>query len=618
LEKAYLLNLSSDAILVRDANDRITYWNEGAQRAYGYTASEAFGKRPHELLRTESAEPLEHVHEILRTAGHWSGELVHTRKDGTKITVASRWSLHRDAHGNPVSILETASDITDQRRSEKRLLESEERFRSIFEYAATGIAIADWQGRFRQSNPAFSSLSGYTQEELEHLTLPELVHPDDRQAFVEAISRAKQDEQSFEIEIRCVRKDGRIVWANKRVSLLRDERGAPAQFVVLVTDITERKRSQERLRASEERFRKVFEHAGTGIVISDLGGRIRQVNPAFSELLGYASDELVGLRISDIVHPDHREANISEVLRLEQEKFPSLEIENRYVRKDGETVLAHEFISFLPNESGAPTSLLALVTDVTERRRMEQAQRDADRRKDEFLATLAHELRNPLAPLRNALNLFKRLGGEGPNGEKLRAMMERQVNHLVRLVDDLLEVSRITRGNIELRKEKLDLANVIENAVEISQPLIKAGGHKLTVSLTQEQLLVEGDPVRLTQVFANLLNNAAKYTEHAGRIELTARRQGSEVVVSVRDSGIGISAEMLPRVFDLFAQADRRVAGAREGIGVGLTLVRSLVHLHNGRVEVRSEGLGHGSEFLIRLPLTAAAARATQADMAAS
>jgi len=396
--------------------------------------------------------------------------------------VASRWTLDRNTQGEPVSGMETNSDITERRRSEIKLLASEERFRSVFLYAATAMAIADWDGRFQQCNSTFLTLSAYTQEELQRKTLAELVHPEDRQTLVEAMNCAKHDEQLFEIEIRCLRKDGTTVWTHKFISILRDEAGAPAQFVALITDITERKQSQERLRASEERFRKIFENAAMGIAIGDLDGRIRHVNPAFSELVGYRQEELVGALFSEIVHPGNRSANIAEVKRLKDEQLPFFEIDNRYIGKDGETVWAHKFISFLPDEYGAQACLLALVTDVTERRRMEQALHDANRRKDEFLATLAHELRNPLAPLRNALNLFKRLDGEGPDADKLRAMMERQVNHLVRLVDDLLEVSRITRGSIDLKMERLDLSTAIENAVEISQPLIRSNGHKLTVS----------------------------------------------------------------------------------------------------------------------------------------
>jgi signal transduction histidine kinase/ActR/RegA family two-component response regulator len=243
-------------------------------------------------------------------------------------------------------------------------------------------------------------------------------------------------------------------------------------------------------------------------------------------------------------------------------------------------------------------------------REREAALRDADRRKDEFLAILAHELRNPLAPIRNGLQILRMTGrGERPT-EAVGAMMERQVNHMVRLVDDLLEMSRITRGKIELRRERVDVAAAILAAVDTSRPLIESRAHALTLDLAPEPLTIDGDPVRLAQIFANLLNNAAKYTEACGRITLSVRRDGATAIVSVKDTGAGIPADMLPRVFDLFTQIDRQPERSQGGLGIGLTLVKSLVELHGGAVEARSDGDGRGSEFIVRLPLAAAGATA--------
>ena len=229
---------------------------------------------------------------------------------------------------------------------------------------------------------------------------------------------------------------------------------------------------------------------------------------------------------------------------------------------------------------------------------------EADRRKDEFLATLAHELRNPLAPIRNSLDLL-RLSGATPSPQ-VWDMMHRQVYQMVRLVDDLMEVSRITRGKIELRKDAVALADVIAAAIETSRPLIEAARHELAVVLPPEPLVVHADAMRLAQVFANLLNNAVKYTDPGGRITLAARRDNGAVTVSISDTGIGISADALPRVFDMFVQADARDSRAQTGLGIGLTLVRSLVEMHGGSVSAHSAGAGRGSEFVVRLPLGAA------------
>jgi signal transduction histidine kinase len=242
---------------------------------------------------------------------------------------------------------------------------------------------------------------------------------------------------------------------------------------------------------------------------------------------------------------------------------------------------------------------------LTERDNHLRVLKDTDRRKDEFLATLAHELRNPLAPIGNAVQILRLRAHQDASVDELAAVMERQVKHLVRLVDDLLEMSRITRGRIELRSEQVTIESILRSAVETSRPLIDAADHQLTVTVPGEPMIVNGDPVRLAQVFANLLNNAAKYTDTGGRIWLTAYREGMAVVVSVRDSGHGIPPDMLPRVFEMFLQLPDHSARTHGGLGIGLTLVKTLIEMHGGTVRANSGGPGKGSEFIVRLPLLA-------------
>jgi two-component system, sensor histidine kinase len=273
-------------------------------------------------------------------------------------------------------------------------------------------------------------------------------------------------------------------------------------------------------------------------------------------------------------------------------------------------------VSFLERPVPKRT-LISTLRAAIEARRLQYRIRDAldaaeraSRKKDEFLATLAHELRNPLAPIRNAVYVLRRLNSDDvASNEKAHAlisMVERQVDHLVRLVDDLLEVSRITTGKIRLKKRQVDLAKVTEQAIEISEPLIKSVQHELVVSPGDEPLFVHGDPVRLAQVFANLINNAAKYTPPGGRIEIALRRQREKAVISVRDNGMGILPGMLPQVFELFSQSYRAMNRDQGGLGVGLALVRSLLEMHDGSVEAHSKGEGKGSEFIVRLPLIVA------------
>ncbi len=263
------------------------------------------------------------------------------------------------------------------------------------------------------------------------------------------------------------------------------------------------------------------------------------------------------------------------------------------------------------DKSGAIVGVVMIFRDVTERRRAEQVLKEADQRKDEFLATLAHELRNPLAPIRNALELI-RIAGDDPQAVcQARGTMERQLAQMIRLVDDLLDVSRITRGTIELRKERVDVTTIVKNAIETSRPQFDQVGQRLRVNLPDEPIYIDADLMRMSQVFTNLLNNAAKYTEPKGRIELTVKRAGTHVAISVKDNGIGIPKASLDEIFDMFAQVDRRLERAHGGLGIGLTIVKSLVEMHGGTVEAQSEGHGRGSEFIVRQPIATGSAQET-------
>lgn len=264
-----------------------------------------------------------------------------------------------------------------------------------------------------------------------------------------------------------------------------------------------------------------------------------------------------------------------------------------------------ELVGAVEYDRGEPIRMRGTVRDLTYRKVLELELKEAHRRKDEFLATLAHELRNPLSAISNSLQVLKASSLAAAPDEQVTGIMERQIHQLVRLVDDLMDVSRVIRGKIELRKENVDLATIVAGGVETTQPLIAEKGHTLDISLPAESLIVNADPVRLMQVIGNLVANAAKYTEMNGHIRLFAEREGNEIVLHIKDTGIGISSEMLSRVFDLFVQVDQAVEHSQGGLGIGLTLVRNLVEMHDGLVTARSEGLGKGSEFLIRLPVAA-------------
>jgi len=364
---------------------------------------------------------------------------------------------------------------------------------------------------------------------------------------------------------------------------------------------------------SEWEFRSLLEKLPAGAYTCDPEGLITYFNRNAEQLWGRApslndpADRFCGsfkLYATDGTPITHDRCWMALALQTDRE-YNGHEIVVE--RPDGQRLTTLAYASPIRDESGRLLGAVNVLVDISDRKRSEEALNEAHRSKEEFLATLAHELRNPLAPIRNALEIMKLASGNGPVIEQARSMIERQLEQMVRLVDDLLDVSRITRNKLELRKEPVSLAAAVQGAVEASQPLVAAMGHELTVSLPPQPVALEADPVRLTQVFLNLLNNAAKYTPRGGRISLTAERQGGEIAVAVRDSGIGIPAEMLPRIFEPFTQVDHSLERSSGGLGIGLTLARRLVELHGGTIEARSEGAGRGSELIVRLPVVPAA-----------
>jgi PAS domain S-box-containing protein len=377
----------------------------------------------------------------------------------------------------------------------------------------------------------------------------------------------------------------------------------------LELEIAERRRAELSEQEQAERLRVTLASIGDAVITTDSQGSITYLNGVAESLTGWTIHEARGQLLETVFR-----------IMNEQSRAP-VESPVKMVLRDGVMVglanhtvlIAREGIERPIDDSAAPirdkngvvVGVVMIFRDVTERRRAEQVLQEADRRKDEFLATLAHELRNPLAPIRNALEIIRLAGDDQQAVHQARCTMERQLGQMIRLVDDLLDISRITRGTIALRKERVDLATIVRNAVETSKPLFDQVGQRLCVSLPDEPVFVDADVTRLSQVFANLLNNAAKYTEPGGRIELTVKPDGAHVAVSVKDNGIGIPASMLDGIFDMFAQVDRSLERAHGGLGIGLTIVKRLIEMHGGRVEAHSEGHGRGSEFVVRHPIAA-------------
>jgi PAS domain S-box-containing protein len=398
--------------------------------------------------------------------------------------------------------------------------------------------------------------------------------------------------------------------------------------VALQAEVRGRQRVEESLRREREWFRVTLASIGDAVIVTDTRGRIQFLNPVAQEMVGWPGAEAVGQPLTGVFRILDEETHrpvLNPVERvLGEGSVGGLANQTLLTGRDGRERPVEASAAPIRDQHGTILGVVLTFRDISERRRADEALRagerelrlaleacsrlngelqEADRRKDEFLAMLAHELRNPMAPIRNALFVLRMPAADTAVQAQARDLIERQVLHMVRLVDDLLDVSRIMRGKIGIHRERVDLAAVVARAVETAQPHLEGQRHRLTVALLEAPLALDADPIRLAQVIANLLNNAAKYTPPGGQVTLSAEDQGREVVLRVRDTGIGIAPELLPRVFDLFTQADQSLARSHGGLGIGLTLVRRLVELHGGTVEAHSEGRGQGSEFVVRLPL---------------
>lgn len=524
--------------------------------------------------------------------------------DGGYHWFLSRAVPLRDEHGAIINWLGTHTDITEQHRSQEERRLSDEKYRAIISSSDDAIISKDLQGIITSWNKGAERIFGYTEEEMIGQPLLKLIPPELHHEEVDILERIGRGERVDHFETVRMNARGERLHISVTISPLRDEHGRVSGASKVARDITAQKHAIDRIRESEEKFTTMFRNAPVGIVLTDAAtGAIVDANPAFMAMLGLDLEELrsIDLLASGVHrHPEQRErvmTLLTEQGHLRDEEVTLYDRQGR--RKE-------VLLNATPVQVGPKPHMLVHVEDITARKEAELALRQADRRKDEFLATLAHELRNPLAPLSNALQLLDLAGDDPATGEQARRMMARQLEHMVHLVDDLMDLSRITRGVIDLRLTTLDLGNILAQAVEATRPQLDRQGHALDVSPPGQACWVKGDGTRLVQVFSNLLSNAAKYTDPGGRIRLSATCKGDQATITVRDNGIGIAATQLDRVFDMFAQLEPNSARSRSGLGIGLSIVQQLVTLHGGTIRADSPGLGHGSTFEVVLPLIAA------------
>ena len=605
-----------DAVITTDVDGRVTHLNQVAEELTGWSPADAIGQPLEAVFRiVDEATRRPVANPALRALreGAVVGLANHTiliDRRGAERPVDDSAAPIRDDDGRVSGCVLIFRDVSTQRqldRDKTRQLLTARTLAAIVESSDDAIVGKSLDGVIRSWNAAAERMFGHSAAEAigRHISL---VIPPDRLAEEDhIIASLKAARRIDHFETERVRKDGQRIQVSLTVSPIKDEAGNVIGASKIAHDITDRKRAE----ADRERLATLVESSTDFIGICDLDGMPVFVNTAGLALVGL--DDVEQARrtpVAEFFFPEDRARVMEEFFpRVLADGHAELEIRFRHFKTGAARWMAYKVLA-LRDDTGRPTAFATVSQDITERKRLEDDLRrlaadlsDADRRKDEFLATLAHELRNPLAPIGNMLEVMKRADGDGDTLARARDTMERQLAQMVRLVDDLLDLNRITHNRLELRTGPVLLATLIAQAVEASRPLIDKAGHQLRIELPDEPIHLHADPARLTQVFANLLNNSSKYTPPGGTIAVSARRDGDDVVVTVRDDGLGIPRDKLDSVFDMFMQVDRSVEKSQGGLGIGLTLVKRLVEMHGGTIAVRSEGEGRGSEFEVRLPM---------------
>jgi PAS domain S-box-containing protein len=645
------LSSIGDAVIVTDTRGIVSFLNPVAQELTGWAPQEAAGQpleQVFRILNEETRQPVENpVSKVLRE-GVIIGLANHTvlvARDGREMPIDDSAAPIRGEDGTVAGVVLVFRDVTEVRKA----IEARLHLAAIVESSEDAIISKNLEGIIISWNEAARRLYGYTPEEIIGKPLSILVPPDHPDELPDLLDRIKQGERIDHLETVRLRKDGSRVEVSLTISPIKNAEGKIIGASKIARDISARKRNEASLRFLADASKLLSELLDVKSTLQKVAGlavphyadwcavdmleadnslqrvAVAHVNPAKVELAHelhrrFPPNPDTSVGVWNVLRTGRSEllSEIPESLLVETVQDQELlRILSELGLKSymgvpltvrGKTIGVITFIAaesgrlYEPADLQLAEELARRAAIAVENARLYSGLKEADHRKDEFLAMLAHELRNPLAPIRNALELMKMPGVNHDAVEQARQMIERQVQHLVRLVDDLLDVSRIMRGRIELRKEPIELATLIAQVIETAQPILDAQGQELIVSVPPERLQLDADPVRLAQVIGNLLHNAAKYSQQAGRVWLSVEPQGKGAVIHVRDEGAGIHPDLLPHIFDLFVQEDRSLERSQGGLGIGLTIVRKLVEMHGGTITAHSEGPGKGSEFVLRLP----------------
>jgi len=604
-----------DAVITTDTSANITFLNPVAESLTGWTLADAAGRSLSEVFNIVNEETRQQVESPTVRAvreGVFVGLANHTlliAKDGTQRPIDDSAAPIRNATGEVAGVVLVFRDITQRKQQEKLTQDALEYAENILATLREPFLVLDKSLRVVTANRAFYQNFQVAPEETQGRFVYELGDgewniPKLRELLEEVLPQNHSFDH-FHVSHKFP--------ANAQKHLLLNARrirqpGNHSELILLaMEDITQRQQAQESMEVSEVRYRRLFEAAKDGILILDtVHGKVTDANPFMAQLLGYSPEAFLGKELWQIGllrDADSSRAMVRELQEKGYVRYENLPLETTSGRKVEVEVVANVY-----QEDHQPV-IQCNIRDITARSQLENKTKeqakslaDLSRRKDEFLAMLSHELRNPLAPILNAVQLLRLQRDRSPLQMEAHGMIDRQVGQLARLVDDLLEVSRISTGRIHLQEERIDLRGIVDSAIETNQPQAGQKGQTVAKSLPAQPLWVYGDAMRLEQVVVNLLNNASKYTNRGGHIWVGLKREGDEAVLRVRDNGIGIAPEMLPRIFDLFTQADRSLDRSQGGLGIGLSLVQSLITMHGGRVEAQSI-VGEGSEFIVKLPV---------------
>lgn len=605
-----LLEAAPDAMVIVDQHGIIVLVNALTKRMFGYSIEELIGQHveilmPLQMRESHADHRLAYSTDLQPREMSGGLELLGLRKDGTQFPIEVSLSPLETTQG--VLVSSAIRDVTVRKHVEDQLRKSDAQLRFIMDSMPQKIGTTKPNGEVDYFNPQVTEFTGLSYEQLKEWGWTQFIHPDDVTEHVSKWRSCVQLGIVFEFESRIRRHDGEYRWHFTRAIPMRDAAGRIVMWVGSNTDIHDIKETEAALQISEVRYRRLFEAAKDGILILDFtNGVIVEANPFMSDLLGYSCESFRGKELWEIGLFKDRAANVAAVKALQETGY--LRYEHLPLQSKAGATVEVEIVANAYREHDHQV-IQCNIRDITERSRLEKLLQVQTReleelhlRKDEFLAMLSHELRSPLAPIANAVQLLSlQQDTESRTQQQARKIIERQLAKLQHLVDDLLEVSRITSGRVQLRRVWVTINGIAQGATETVRPLILQRHHELSVSLPVDPIWLHADAARLEQVMINLLTNAAKYTEEGGKIWLTVEREQNECVIRVRDSGVGISPTLLPHVFDLFTQAERSLDRSQGGLGIGLALVERLTELHGGKVEAYST-VGEGSQFVVRLP----------------